>query len=266
MTVITEVELREMWQSGRGSIAPLPRHARLTPAAKDFVKDWGIALTFGEPESPAPPAEPKAESGGIPVAPPPKDAPAPRILHRGKPVMRVPKPAQGSSVRLLRGGKPFLHHPADVLQPALSARQKLHTAHAVMLRTLFDARRMNFSALADALGTLADYTQNILSGSTVIPLKLPQHPPQVIRQTLADPHGTLGIGTLHITATDGEMLLTLHVLYAHLQEVVALAETGEPLRRAIISLAQTVFYLMLLLKADKFSWQPPTFAARNPNR
>ncbi len=52
MTVITEAELREMWQNGRGTISPLPRDVRFTPAAKDFINQWSINITFEDEIAP----------------------------------------------------------------------------------------------------------------------------------------------------------------------------------------------------------------------
>lgn len=270
MTVITEAELREMWQSGRGKIAPLPSDVRLTPAAQDFIKDWGIALTFADNAPPPAADTPAAEVSGLPLnAPPPETtatAPTPQLLHRGKPVIRPPRPTPHASPRYLRGGKPFLHHPNDVVTATLSPQQKLRTAHAVLLGTIVAARRMNLPELAAALAEMAHYAQDVLVGNRTIPLKLPNHPPETIRSVLADPSGTLGIEALAPTPTDGEMVLQLNVLYAHLQETLALADPGEPVHRAVASLTRAVFYLMLLLKADKFSWQPPGFATPKSNR
>lgn len=48
MIVITEAELREMWQDGRGVIPPMPAGVRFTPSARDFIKQWGITVTFTE--------------------------------------------------------------------------------------------------------------------------------------------------------------------------------------------------------------------------
>ncbi len=57
MTVITEAELREMWQNGKGSIPSFLPGTRFTPAAQDFLNAQRIELRVDVPQ-PAPPARP----------------------------------------------------------------------------------------------------------------------------------------------------------------------------------------------------------------
>jgi hypothetical protein len=52
--ILTEAELRMLWQNGNGSIPLLPVNTRLTPSAWDFVRANRIELAFGQlpPEKP----------------------------------------------------------------------------------------------------------------------------------------------------------------------------------------------------------------------
>lgn len=61
MTVITEAELREMWQGGRSAIVRLPRGVRFTPAARDFINEWRLEIAYtDEPAATPPQSEPRA--------------------------------------------------------------------------------------------------------------------------------------------------------------------------------------------------------------
>lgn len=51
--VITEIELRAWWRSGRGALPSFPPGTRFSPAAQDFLKDQGLTVRF---EAPAPAA------------------------------------------------------------------------------------------------------------------------------------------------------------------------------------------------------------------
>lgn len=41
--IITEAELREAWQNGRGTLPEFPQGTRFTPAARDFIASLGAA-------------------------------------------------------------------------------------------------------------------------------------------------------------------------------------------------------------------------------
>ena len=56
MQVITEAELRELWQNGRGELPGFPADTRFTPAARDFLRDMRISLTSGTGVNPGLPA------------------------------------------------------------------------------------------------------------------------------------------------------------------------------------------------------------------
>jgi hypothetical protein len=53
--VITEVELRELWRSGRHPLPAFPPGTRFSPAAQDFIKDHELEIHFADPpQSPIP--------------------------------------------------------------------------------------------------------------------------------------------------------------------------------------------------------------------
>lgn len=62
--VITEIELREWWRSGRGALPSFPPGTRFSPAAQDFLKDQGLTVRFEAPVAaqPAPMAQPPLAS------------------------------------------------------------------------------------------------------------------------------------------------------------------------------------------------------------
>ncbi len=62
--VVTEIELRELWRSGRQALPAFPPGTRFTPAAHDFLKDHGLTIRF---ETPAPPAPDPAALRAAPV-------------------------------------------------------------------------------------------------------------------------------------------------------------------------------------------------------
>lgn len=63
MSVITEAELRELWQNGKGSIPAFPLGTRLTPSAQDFLKSLKIEPRFFAPgQEPPPPPNPTSST------------------------------------------------------------------------------------------------------------------------------------------------------------------------------------------------------------
>ena len=66
--VITEIELRELWRSGRQALPAFPPGTRFSPAAQDFLKDHGLTIRFETPALAAP--EPAAPTAFTPANPP----------------------------------------------------------------------------------------------------------------------------------------------------------------------------------------------------
>ncbi len=270
MTVITEAELREMWQGGRGTIAPLPRDARFTPSAKDFINQWGITLTFEDEIAPPPaPAEPAAapawdKPGAFPVQ---LKGDVPVCSVCGQPVTH--KPGHLSQVDAA--------HFAPKTSPRFLFRGKMDTLHAQTLLATAQARRFNFPQLAAQLDSLAAYCREITSaeyhGRTVSPLALGEKTEADIHDITHHPRQFLGIDHLVPTAGDHEILLTLNLLRAQSREAELTAvhvftdAEGQPTRpdlmQALNRFSSAVYYLELLFAAGKFPWQAPGGIMKN---
>ncbi len=240
MTVITEVELREMWQGGRGVIPPLPRDTRFTPSARDFVKQWGITITFAE-----------GAADRAFVAPSPAD----RGLETGDRESKNPSPAS----RRLTATSPLIF------------RGKMDTLHAHFLLAAAQARRFNLPELADYLSTLAAYCREISSAESnerkVAPLQLAGLTEAEIGERSHWPNRTLGIPQVAPGPGDHEALLQLNLLRCQARETELIAANvftgpeGQPSRPDLIvalnRLSNAVYYLILLFKAGKIAWKMP---------
>lgn len=270
MTVITEAELREMWQGGRGTIAPLPRNARFTPSAKDFISQWGITITFEDESAPPPNADTQ------PVAPAwDKPGAFPVQLKGDVPVCSV-------------CGQPVTHKPEHLSQvdaghfapktsPRFIFRGKMDTLHAQTLLATAQARRFNFPQLAAQLDSLAAYCREITSaeyhGRTVSPLALGGKTEADIHDITHHPQKYLGIAHVVPTANNHEMLLVLNLLRAQSRETELTAvhtftdADGHPTRpdllQALNRFSSAVYYLELLFAAGKFPWQAPGGMMKN---
>ena len=68
--VITEIELRELWQNGRQPLPAFPPGTRFSPAAQDFIKDHRLEIRYAEPAT-TPPAAALLPSVGSTLLQPP---------------------------------------------------------------------------------------------------------------------------------------------------------------------------------------------------
>jgi hypothetical protein len=50
--LLTETDLRALWQNGRRPLPSFPPGTRLSPAGQDFLKDHGLTLTFAVEAAP----------------------------------------------------------------------------------------------------------------------------------------------------------------------------------------------------------------------
>lgn len=104
--LITEAELREYWQNGRGQIPAFPPGTRFTPSAQDFLKSLGLY------------------AGSEPAAPTP--APATEVLLQSPPGRRLIITAQEVDSFIPPGTQKVILHPSVTLTDA--AREKLRAA------------------------------------------------------------------------------------------------------------------------------------------
>ena len=108
--IITEEELRQAWQNGRGQIPAFPPGTRFTPAALDFLKarEPGVIQTCSGVE-----AQPSQTVGGRKEL---KAPPGQRLIFTARDVPEL----------LARGGSSFVVHPSVTLTH--SALEKLRHA------------------------------------------------------------------------------------------------------------------------------------------
>ena len=69
--VITEAELRQFWQNGRGKLPEFPPGTRFTPAALDFLKAVGAAQAVDTPTRTVPVASTTLPAGTLELQAPP---------------------------------------------------------------------------------------------------------------------------------------------------------------------------------------------------
>jgi ethanolamine utilization cobalamin adenosyltransferase len=275
VTVITEAELRELWQGGRGTIPPFPSGTRLTPSARDFVNQWGITVNFVEATAEA--SSPLAKAQGQETrdaSPPPAwdkpgefpvnlSGPLPACTVCGQPVTPTAKPAHIAQLDAA--------HFAPKTAPRFVLRGKMDTLHAHFLLATAQARRFSLPELANYLTTLAAYCREITSAEYhergVAPLQLAGLSEADIREASHQPDRTIGIPHVVPGSDDHEMVLQLNLLRCQVREteLVATAVFTGPdgllsrsdLVVALNRLSSAVYYLILLLKAGKIAWKIP---------
>lgn len=275
MSVMTEAELREMWQAGRGTIPPLARGIRFSPSARDFIRQWNIDISYTDettspepheavaPQNPTRPAWDKP--GQFPVR---LEGPLPVCSVCGQPVHDKP----GHMAQLDAA------HFAPKTVPRFLFRGKMDTLHAQFLLAARRARRYNLPQLVAYLTTLAAYCREIISAEyndrEVAPLQLAGHSEAEIRERTHWPQRTLGIEHVVPAPTDHDLVLQLNVLRCHVRETELVAVNvfygldGQPLRpdlmRALNRLSSAVYYLILLFKAGKIAWKLPGWLEQGP--
>lgn len=288
MTVITEAELRELWQGGRGSIPPFPPQTRLTPSARDFVNQWGITVTFAEATADRRPLT--TESTSPFIGDREQETIDSSTLRLFASSQRPPWDKPGEFPVNLSGplpictvcGQPVTQKPAHLAQldathfapktaPRFVLRGKMDTLHAHFLLATAQARRFSLPELANYLTTLAAYCREITSAEyherEIAPLQLAGLSEADIHEASHRPDRTLGIPHVVPGPDDHEMVLQLNLLRCQVREaeLVATAVFTGPdgllsrsdLVVALNRLSSAVYYLILLLKAGKIAWKIP---------
>ncbi|GIK40151.1 MAG: hypothetical protein BroJett011_39840 [Chloroflexota bacterium] len=294
MTVITEAELRELWQGGRGSIPPFPPHTRLTPSARDFINQWGITVTFAEATadrrllttaSSSPFAEDQGQEARDPSTlrltcprmgiasspPPPWDKPGEFPVNLSGPLPTCTVCGQPLTQKPAHMAQLDATHFAPKTVPRFVLRGKMDTLHAHFLLATAQAHRFSLPELATYLITLAAYCREITSAEyherEVAPLQLAGLSEADIREASHRPDRSVGIPHVVPGPDDHEMVLQLNLLRCQVREtelVAAATFTGpdgqlsrSDLVVALNRLSSAVYYLILLLKAGKIAWKIP---------
>jgi len=258
--VITEAELREMWRDGKNELPAFPPGTRFSPAAQDFLKAHNLQIRFEPPQSPitnyqSPSPKPEWDKPGT----------FPVILTGPLPVCSVcgqPLPPSGKPDHMtqLDAG-----HFAPKTHPRIRFRGKMDSLHALAMLVAAEARRYQLPRLAEHLDTLAAYCREIQSAEyhsrAVQPLAVGGKSEDEIHDISHWPDKHLGIQHIVPGPDDHAILHWLNYLRTTARETEILAlevyPPPEPLRlaHALNRLSSAVYYLELLFKAGKLSWQ-----------
>lgn len=224
MIVITEAELREMWQDGRGVIPPMPADVRFTPSARDFLKQWGITVTFTEMTVDDRPQT--AEQGGKNSS-----LATPRFVFRGK-MDTLHAQFLLAAAQARRFNLPDLMNHLSALaaycREITSAGYDEREVAPLQLAGLTEAEIQEASHWPDRILDIAHVTPGFDDHELLLQLNLLRC--QVRETELA--------AASAFTGSDGQ-------------------STRLDLILALNRLSSAVYYLILLLKAGKLAWKMP---------
>lgn len=259
MSFITESELRELWQNGRGQLPPFPPGTRFSASAQDFLKANRLEVRYAAASS----AQATQETdwnkpGSFPVV---LTGPVPVCSECGQPLHAKPE-----HLTQIDAG-----HFAPKTSPRLVFRGRVDSLHALVMLTASVARRFELPELAQHLDTLAAYCREIMSAEynlrPVSPLALLGKSEAELHEISHWPDRHLGIPHLVPGPHDHEILHWMNVLRTQSREVevVALqafppdaldpAGIGAGLARALNRLSSAVYVLELYFQAGKLSWK-----------
>ena len=159
MTIVTEADLRDqLRRPTQGAQVAVPVGARLSPAAADFVKHWGLELVENPAQEPAGASRPQDSSSGIswdtasrfPVTPLEE---APRCTCCGTAVEQ-----KSDAMTQLNAC-----HYAMKNHPRIRFRGRMDSLHAYVLMAQVRAAASGLTGLVRDLGTVAAYCREITS-------------------------------------------------------------------------------------------------------
>lgn len=263
MSVITESELRELWQNGRGQLPPFPPGTRFSAAAQDFLQAQRLTLRWEAATAPTPAAEGRPTWDKPSVFPVALSGPAPVCSACGQPLHGKP----GHLTQLDAGRF------ASKTTPRLKLRGRVDSLQALVLLAAAQARRNRLLELAGGLDTLAAYCREIMSAEyharPAAPLVLLGRGEDELHQISHWPDRHLGLAHLTPGPEDHEILHWLNVLRTQAREVEVAAlealgpDTGWPdpaglgvsLAHALNRLSSAVYVLELLFKSGQLGWK-----------
>lgn len=260
MNIITESELRELWQNGRGQLPPFPPGTRFSAAAQDFLKSQRLEVRYEAVElgSPDPSRADWNKPGTFPVV---LTGPMPVCTECGQPLQAKPE-----HLTQLDAG-----HFAPKTNPRLILRGRVDSLNGLVMLTAAVARRFDLLDLARELDTLAAYCREIMSAEynlrPAAALSLLGKSADELHDISHWPEKHLGIPHLVPGPHDHEMLHWLNVLRTQSREVEVVALQAFPpdgldpagvsasLARALNRLSSAVYVLELYFQAGKLSWK-----------
>lgn len=241
MTIITESELRELWQNGRRQLPAFPPDARFSDSAREFLREHKIEFQTSSETVSADWNKP----GTFPVV---LSGPVPVCSECGQPIKHKPE-----YMTQLDAG-----HFAPKTTPRLVLRGRVDSLHAFIMLAASKARGFGMIALAGHLDTLAAYCREIMSAEynmrPVAPLTLLGKSEEELHQISHWPDRHLGIQHIVPGPEDHEMLHWLNVLRTQAREVEVVALEAGPianLPQAFNRFSSAVYVLELYWKAGK---------------
>lgn len=258
--VITESELRELWQNGQAALPAFPPDTRFSPSAADFIKTHHLEIRFEQslisnlhsPSWDKPATFPVVLTGPVPVC-----------AICGQPLERKP----GHFTQLDAGRF------APKTHPRIKFRGQLDSLHALVMLVAAEARRYQLPQLAEALDTLAAYCREVQSAEynsrPVQPLTLLGKSEEELHALSHWPDRHLGIPHLTPDSTDHAILHWLNVARTQSRELELTAldlygpkehthenklATGS-IPHALNRLSSAIYVVELLFKRGDLSWK-----------
>lgn len=266
MNVVTESELRELWQNGRGKVPVFAHGTRFSAAAHDFIKanhlEIQLAQTAQETtlDTASGPSESWNKPGVFPVN---LSGPIPSCSECGQPLQAKPHHMTQLDAE----------HFAPKTSPQLIFRGKVDSLHALMMLAASLARKFDLPELSVELDTLAAYCREILSAEynhrQVAKLSFLGKSEEEIHEISHWPEKYLGIQHLVPGPTDHEILHWLNLLRTQCREAEISALLAFPpgtdssdyvraratIHRALNRLSSAVYVLELYFSSGNLSWK-----------
>ena len=265
MNILTESELRELWNNGKGKLPLLPAGTKFSTSAQDFLKSQNIHPEFSQNPSPEVKVEnlsTSSDSWNKPVSfPIVLNGDIPVCIDCGQTLQTKPE-----HMTQIDAG-----HYAPKNSPRLILRGKFDSLHAMMLLTSSIAKRFGQTNLSTQLDTLSAYCRDLLSAEynhrPAAALSMMGISEDQIHEISHSPEKYLGIPHILPDSQDLELLLWFNLLRTQCRELEIIvlqafphissstcscgAQTeavGSSLLQSVNRLSSAVYVLELLLK------------------
>lgn len=257
----TEQNLRSILGPPRpGMHLRLPEAARLTPAARDFLKQWSVTVEY-------------SEEGPVASSPSSSSSPSPPSWNRAA---EFPVALEGDTPRCVLCNNPVTEKPERMTQldahsfapkntPRIRFRGRMDSLHALVMLAASRARALDQKRTAERLDTIAAYCREISSaeynGRAPADIEIAGFDEPAIRAATHDPAGLMGVKHLTPGGCDPETLHWMNVLRTQSREVElaaldAFAPTADhpvvapDLLRAMNRLSSAIYLVALLFRQE----------------
>ncbi len=257
--IVTEADLRDqLRRPTMGAQVAVPVGARLSPAAADFVKHWGLELVEDPATESAGASRPQDSSSGIswdtesrfPVTPLEE---APRCTCCGMAVEQ-----KSDAITQLNAC-----HYAMKNHPRIRFRGRMDSLHAHVLMAQVRAVASGLTDLVRDLGTVAAYCREITSAEynerPVADFALEGWDNTSIHKATHDPQGVLGVPHMTISEVDPEVQHWLNICRTQAREIEIAAvdafpnphnPSGASICHAMNRLSSIFYFLQLRLAKE----------------